>query len=102
MPNGKRQDPTTIGDTYSATVRLDSKLMVAAAFVAAHKDVKFLAFDIVGAFLQCDWTGLDMYIRLPSDTPPDIVYMGQTNLAGRMVRVDKAWYGLKESNRIFT
>ena len=28
--------------------------------------------------------------------------MGESNLAGRLVRVDKAWYGLKESNRIFT
>ncbi len=28
--------------------------------------------------------------------------MGESNLVGRIVRVDKAWYGLKESNRIFT
>ena len=28
--------------------------------------------------------------------------MGQTNLAGRVVKVTKAWYGLKESNRIFS
>ncbi len=36
------------------------------------------------------------------DTPAETVYMGESNLAGRIVRVDKAWYGLKESNRIFT
>jgi hypothetical protein len=28
--------------------------------------------------------------------------MGQTNLAGRVVKVTKAWYGLKESNQIFS
>ncbi len=43
-----------------------------------------------------------LYIRLPNDTPAETVYMGESNLAGRLVRVDKAWYGLKESNRIFT
>ena len=76
--------------------------MAAAAYAAAHKDMKWLTFDVTGAFLQCTWTGEPLYIRLPNDTPAETVYMGESNLAGRLVRVDKAWYGLKESNRIFT
>ena len=36
VPNGKRQNPASIGETYSATIRLDSKLMAASAFAAAH------------------------------------------------------------------
>ena len=64
VPNGKQQDPTSIGETYSATVRLESKLMAAAAYAAAHKDMKWLTFDVTGAFLQCTWTGEPLYIRL--------------------------------------
>ena len=102
VPNGKRQNPASIGETYSATIRLDSKLMAASAFAAAHKNMKLLVFDITGAFLQCPWTGDELYIRLPADIPQEVSYMGQTNLAGRVVKVTKAWYGLKESNRIFS
>jgi len=102
VPNGKRQNPASIGETYSATIRLDSKLMAASAFAAAHKAMKLLVFDITGAFLQCPWTGGELYIRLPADIPQEVSYMGQTNLAGRVVKVTKAWYGLKESNRIFS
>jgi hypothetical protein len=101
VPNGKVQDPASIGETYSATIRLESKLMAVAAFAAAHKDMKILTFDVTGAFLQCTWTGEQLYVRLPDDTPTDIRYMGETHLAGRVVEVRKAWYGLKESNHIF-
>ena len=45
VPNGKRQNPASIGETYSATIRLDSKLMAASAFAAAHKAMKLLVFD---------------------------------------------------------
>jgi len=76
--------------------------MAASAFAAAHKAMKLLVFDITGAFLQCPWTGDELYIRLPADIPQEVSYMGQTNLAGRVVKVTKAWYGLKESNRIFS
>ena len=76
--------------------------MAASAYAAAHNDMKWLTFDVTGAFLQCQWTGEPLYIRLPSDLPAETTYMGESNLQGRIVRVDKAWYGLKESNRIFT
>ena len=102
VPNGKIQDPASIGETYSATIRLESKLMAVAAFAAAHKHMKILTFDITGAFLQCNWSGGELYVRLPDDTPPNIRYMGETHLAGRVVEVRKAWYGLKESNYIFS
>jgi hypothetical protein len=32
---------------------------------------------------------------LTKDTPTDIRYMGEKHLAGRVVEVRKAWYGLK-------
>ena len=83
------------------TIRLESKLMAVAAFAATHTDMKILTFDVTGAFLQCTWTGEQLYVRLPDDTPTDIRYMGETHLAGRVVEVRKAWYGLKESNHIF-
>ena len=92
------QNPESIGETYSATVRLESKLMAASAYAAAHNDMKWLTFDVTGAFLQCQWTGEPLYIRLPNDLPAETTYMGESNLQGRIVRVDKAWYGLKESN----
>ena len=102
VPNGKHQDPANIGETFSATVRLESKLMVAAAFAAAHPNMKFLTFDVTGAFLQCNWRGEELYVRLPKDIPAQTTYMGQTNLAGRVIKVQKAWYGLPESNNIFS
>ncbi len=53
--------------------------MAVAAFAATHKDMKILTFDVTGAFLQCTWTGEQLYVRLPDDTPTDIRYMGETH-----------------------
>ena len=39
--------------------------------------MKWLTFDVTGAFLQCTWTGEPLYIRLPNDTPAETVYMGE-------------------------
>ncbi len=60
----------------------------------AVPNMKFLTFDVTGAFLQCDWRGEELYVRLPKDIPAHTTYMGQTNLAGRVIKVQKAWYGL--------
>ncbi len=80
VPNGKVQDPASIGETYSATIRLESKLMAVAAFAAAHKHMKILIFDVTRAFLQCAWTGDELYVRLPDDMHPNVyrIYGGNT------------------------
>ena len=107
--NGAQQPEETYSETYASTTKQSFKSLGMAAFYAwATKEgllhlVHCSDLDISGAFLHALYkstTDTKLYMKLP-DKLPGTEVNGLHKLAGKFVKLNKALYGLPESNMLF-
>lgn len=107
--NGKQQPIDTYDETYAATSNKTYVTLAKAAlyaFAVKHGIIELLFcadLDIAGAFLNADYTstvGKNLYMRLPKKLPGNSIN-NLHELAGKIVRLNKALYGLPEANMLF-
>lgn len=107
--NGKTQPSHTYMNTFAATADQNKVTAARAAFVAdaAKKgkaaEVYMKDLDICGAFLHAKYEsklGTRLFMKLPKDLP-GIEFNTLHPLAGKLVRLEKALYGLPEANMLF-
>ena len=107
--NGAQQLKSTYSETFAGTS--DQHLVaLAKSATYAHavktgtvKDFFMSDLDITGAFLHADYvstTGSSLFIRLPANLPGPTEGSLHPD-AGQLFRIDKAMYGLPESNMLF-
>ena len=101
---GHRQDPDTMGETYSPTIRHES-LNVALAYASHHRASRIRTLDVSGAFLHVPLTGPEVHMRLSPDVVQELLPLNpdfgpDVDAKGCLiVRILKAIYGLGESSR---
>ena len=81
--SGDLQDPSTYGDTYACTVQRRAVFFL--LVIANHKDLEVATADSTSAFLYPDQEE-ELYLELPD---------------GRVVRLKKALYGLRQAANAF-
>ena len=107
--NVKKQPLDTYSDTFAATADQNKVTLARAAFVADAIKCGYLHrlymkdLDICGAFLHAKYEsklGTELYMKLPKNMPGATA--GSLHpMAGKLVKLLKALYGLPESNMLF-
>jgi Reverse transcriptase (RNA-dependent DNA polymerase) len=107
--NGKQQPLDTYDETYAATSSQTFASLARASFYAwavennIVNEVFCSDLDISGAFLHADYVSTvdtALYMRLPKHLP-GVKDKELHPLAGKIVKLNKALYGLPEANMLF-
>ena len=107
--NGKNQPPHTYSNTFAATADQNKVTLGRVAFIAdaikqgRAQEVYMKDLDICGAFLHANYEsklGTRLFMWLPKDLPG--LELGSLHpMAGKLVKLEKALYGLPEANMLF-
>ena len=107
--NGKNQPPHTYSNTFAATADHNKVTLGRVAFIAdaikrGNADQVYMKdLDICGAFLHAEYEsklGTRLFMWLPKDLPG--LEPGTPHpMAGKLVKLVKALYGLPEANMLF-
>ena len=82
----KQREGVDFGETYAPTVSSSCVCLLSA--IACECDLDLCHFDVDQAFVQSDLE--DVFLRLPK---------GCGDLSGKVVRLNKSLYGLKQASR---